>query len=84
MILLGKWLIKKVLRGAILGFVFTDGTDFGIPLRRIWNKLVDKADKLSNDDKEFRLILGNLMEQYEYPLNMTAKYENKAGRLVAF
>jgi hypothetical protein len=75
---------KKILNGRVLTFVFTDGTDFDIHLGRIWNTLVEKADILAKDDKEFRLIMGNLMEEYGYPLNMTAKYENKKGDIVDF
>jgi hypothetical protein len=80
----GKVAEKKLINGRVLTFVFTDGTDFNIHLGRIWNALVEKADTLAKDDKEFRLIMGNLMEQYGYPLNMTAKYENKEGNLVEF
>jgi hypothetical protein len=75
---------KKLLHGVVLTFVFTDGTDFNIHLGRIWNALVEKANMLSKDDREFRLIMGNLMEEYGYPLNMTAQYENKDGALVEF
>jgi hypothetical protein len=80
----GKVVEKKLIDGVALTFVFTDGTDFNIHLGRIWNVLVEKADALAKDDKEFRLIMGNLMEQYGYPLNMTAAYENKDGNLVYF
>jgi hypothetical protein len=80
----GKVVEKKLVDESTLTFVFTDGTDFNIHLGRIWNALVEKADALAKDDKEFRLIMRNLMEQYGYPLNMTAAYENKDGNLVYF
>jgi hypothetical protein len=80
----GKVVEKKLVNGVGLTFVFTDGTDFTIHLGRIWNALVEKADALAKDDKEFRLIMRNLMEQYGYPLNMTSHYENKKGNLVDF
>jgi hypothetical protein len=83
----GKIVDRKFVNEDTLVFIFTDGTDFNIPLRRVWNSLIDKADALSKDDKddeEFRRIIANLIEMYGYPLNKTAEYTNKAGRLVAF